>query len=66
MIILSPKLTSVPKLRRDPLETWYTRYPAFVIGGVARELLPARTARAIRAGRYDALMCHFALTGLIR
>jgi len=52
---------SVPKLRRDPLETWYTRYPAMVVGGVARELLPARTARAIRAGRYDALMCHFAL-----
>jgi glycerophosphoryl diester phosphodiesterase len=52
---------SVPKLRRDPLQTWYTRYPAYVIGGVARELLPARAARAIRAGRYDALMCNQAL-----
>jgi glycerophosphoryl diester phosphodiesterase len=52
---------SVPKLRRDPLQTWYTRYPAYVIGGAARELLPARTARAIRAGRFDALMCHYAL-----
>ena len=52
---------SVPKLRRDPLQTWYTRYPAIAIGSVARELLPARAASAIRAGRYDALMCHQAL-----
>jgi glycerophosphoryl diester phosphodiesterase len=52
---------SVPKLRRDPLTTWYTRYPAIAIGAFAREMLPARAARAIRAGRYDALMCHHAL-----
>jgi glycerophosphoryl diester phosphodiesterase len=52
---------SVPKLRRDPLRTWYTRYPAYVIGGVAREVLPGRAARAIRSGAIHALMCHFAL-----
>jgi glycerophosphoryl diester phosphodiesterase len=52
---------SVPKLRRDLLATWYTRYPTYVIGSVARELLPGRAARAIRAGRFDALMCHYAL-----
>jgi len=52
---------SVPKLRRDPLKTWYTRYPAYVVGGVGRELLPVHAERSMRAGRFDALMCHFAL-----
>jgi len=52
---------SVPKLRRDPLRTWYTRYPAYAIGAVARELLPTSTERAMRAGHFDALMCHWAL-----
>jgi len=52
---------SVPKLRRDPLEQWYTRVPAYVVGSVAREFLPGWAARAMRAGRFDALMCHHAL-----
>jgi glycerophosphoryl diester phosphodiesterase len=52
---------SVPKLRRDLLATWYTRYPTYVAASIGRELLPARAARAIRAGTFDALMCHYAL-----
>ena len=52
---------SVPKLRRDPRERRFARYPAYAVLGVARELLPARAARALRAGRFDALMSHEAM-----
>ncbi|MFL5846164.1 MAG: glycerophosphodiester phosphodiesterase [Solirubrobacteraceae bacterium] len=52
---------SVPKLRRDPRERRFAKYPAYAWLGAFRELLPARVARAIRAGRYDALMSHHAL-----
>jgi glycerophosphoryl diester phosphodiesterase len=52
---------SVPKLRRDLLATWWTRYPTYVVAGIARRALPVRVARAIRAGEFDALMCHWAL-----
>ncbi|MCW2966735.1 MAG: glycerophosphoryl diester phosphodiesterase [Solirubrobacteraceae bacterium] len=52
---------SVPKLRRDLLATWWTRYPTYVLAGAVRRVLPARAARAIRSGAVDALMCHWAL-----
>jgi glycerophosphoryl diester phosphodiesterase len=52
---------SVPKLRRDPREQRFVKYPAYARLGLMRELLPRRAARAIRAGRFDALMSHEAL-----
>lgn len=52
---------SVPKLRRDPRERRFLKYPAYARLGVMRERLPRRAARAIRAGRFDALMSHEAL-----
>jgi glycerophosphoryl diester phosphodiesterase len=52
---------SIPKLRRDLLASRWTRYPTYVAAGAARRLIPYRVARAIRAGRFDALMCHWAL-----
>jgi glycerophosphoryl diester phosphodiesterase len=52
---------SVPRLRRNPLANPFTRYPAMALGLGVRRLLPARAARAIRAGEIDALMCHYAL-----
>jgi len=52
---------SVPKLRRNPLNDRFTRIPALVLAQAARRILPIRAARAIRDGRIDALMCHWAL-----
>jgi glycerophosphoryl diester phosphodiesterase len=52
---------SVPRLRRNPLAHPVTRYPAMVVGLGVRRVLPAKAARAIRAGEIDALMCHWAL-----
>jgi glycerophosphoryl diester phosphodiesterase len=52
---------SVPKLRKDPRERRYAKYPAYAALGAWRELLPFRAARAIRAGAYDALMSHHAI-----
>jgi glycerophosphoryl diester phosphodiesterase len=52
---------SVPKLRRNPLNGRFTRIPAMVLAQGARRILPIRAARAIRDGRIDALMCHWAL-----
>ena len=52
---------SVPKLRRDPFRSRATRLPAFVALQAFRLLLPARAARALRAGRCDALMAHWRL-----
>jgi glycerophosphoryl diester phosphodiesterase len=52
---------SVPKLRRNPLSRRSTRIPALVLAQGARRVLPGRAARAIRDGRIDALMCHWAL-----
>jgi glycerophosphoryl diester phosphodiesterase len=59
---------SVPKLRRNPLNQPLTRIPALLIAQLARRILPYRAARAIRDGRIDALMCHWALVsaGLVR
>jgi glycerophosphoryl diester phosphodiesterase len=52
---------SVPKLKRDPFRSRATRIPALVGLQALRALLPARAARAIRAGRCDALMVHWRL-----
>jgi glycerophosphoryl diester phosphodiesterase len=52
---------SVPKLKRDPFRSRATRLPAFVGLHVFRAVLPGRGARAIRAGRCDALMVHWRL-----
>ena len=52
---------SIPRLRRDLLASPWTRYPTYLVAGAARRLIPYRVARAIRAGRFDALMCHWAL-----
>jgi glycerophosphoryl diester phosphodiesterase len=52
---------SVPKLRRDPFRSPWTRVPAIAIGGGYRASLPRRAAAAIRAGRIDALMAHWRL-----
>jgi glycerophosphoryl diester phosphodiesterase len=52
---------SVPRLRRNPLAHPLTRYPAIAIALYVRRVLPAKAARAIRAGEIEALMCHYAL-----
>jgi glycerophosphoryl diester phosphodiesterase len=52
---------SVPKLTRDPFRSRATKVPAFVGLQVFRFVLPWRAARAIRAGRCDALMVHWRL-----
>lgn len=59
---------SVPRLRRNPLEHPLTRFPAMAVGLGVRRILPQRAAQAIRGGRIDALMCHYALVtaGLVR
>lgn len=59
---------SVPKLKRDPFRSRAARLPVLVALQVFRALLPGRAARAIRAGRCDALMVHWRLVtpGLVR
>jgi glycerophosphoryl diester phosphodiesterase len=52
---------SVPKIRRNPLNRRLTRLPALLLARYARRVLPGRAANAIRDGRIDALMCHWAL-----
>jgi glycerophosphoryl diester phosphodiesterase len=52
---------SVPKLRRNYLGNPFTRLPALAAAQYARRVLPARAARAIRQGRVDAIMAHWAL-----
>jgi glycerophosphoryl diester phosphodiesterase len=52
---------SVPKLRRNYLANPFTRVPALLGAQYARWVLPARAARAIREGRVDAIMSHWAL-----
>ena len=52
---------SVPKLKRDPFRSRAMRLPAFVGLQAFRAVLPARAARAVRAGRCDALMVHWRL-----
>jgi glycerophosphoryl diester phosphodiesterase len=59
---------SVPKLKRDPFRSRAMRLPALVGLYAFRAILPPRAARAIRAGRCDALMVHWRLVtpGLVR
>jgi glycerophosphoryl diester phosphodiesterase len=52
---------SVPKLQRDPFRSRSLALAAWVGLQVAREGLPGRAARVIRAGRCDALMAHWRL-----
>lgn len=52
---------SVPKVRRDYLASRFTRPFAYAGIGVLRRQLPGKAARAIREGRVDALMVHWAL-----
>jgi glycerophosphoryl diester phosphodiesterase len=52
---------SVPKLRRNYLANRFTRWPALLAAQYARTVLPGRAARAIREGRVDAIMSHWAL-----
>jgi glycerophosphoryl diester phosphodiesterase len=52
---------SVPKIRRNPLSSRWTRVPAMMLARYAQLILPGRAATAIRDGRIDALMCHWAL-----
>jgi glycerophosphoryl diester phosphodiesterase len=52
---------SVPKLTRDPFRSPATRLPALAAAHVFRAALPARAARAVRAGACDAVMAHWRL-----
>jgi glycerophosphoryl diester phosphodiesterase len=52
---------SVPKVRRNYLGNAFTRVPALAAAQWGRRVLPARAARAIREGRIDAVMAHWAL-----
>jgi glycerophosphoryl diester phosphodiesterase len=52
---------SVPKLRRNYLGNPLTRMPALAVAQYVRRVLPGRAARAIREGRIDAVMSHWAL-----
>ena len=52
---------SVPKVRRNYLANPFTRVPALAAAQYGRRVLPVRAARAIGAGRIDAIMAHWAL-----
>jgi glycerophosphoryl diester phosphodiesterase len=52
---------SVPKVRRNYLGNAFTRMPALAAAQWGRRVLPGRAARAIRDGRIDAVMAHWAL-----
>jgi glycerophosphoryl diester phosphodiesterase len=52
---------SVPKARRNYLDSVMTRVPALLALEYGRRVLPARASREIRAGRIDAVMSHWAL-----
>jgi glycerophosphoryl diester phosphodiesterase len=52
---------SVPKLKRNYLSNAFTRVPALAAAQYARRVLPERAASAIREGRVDAIMSHWAL-----
>jgi glycerophosphoryl diester phosphodiesterase len=52
---------SVPKLRRDYMANPLTRVPALIGAQYMRTVLPGQAARAIRDGRVDAIMSHWAL-----
>ena len=52
---------SVPKVRRNYLGNAFTRVPALAAAQWARRVLPGRAGHAIREGRIDAVMSHWAL-----
>lgn len=52
---------SIPRLRRDPRDSRWTRYPTYAAVAAARRLVPGRMARALAAGEFDAVMAHDAL-----
>jgi glycerophosphoryl diester phosphodiesterase len=54
---------SVPRLRRNPLNNPATRIPALALARLWQRRFPARAARAIREGRVDAIMAHWAVVG---
>jgi glycerophosphoryl diester phosphodiesterase len=59
---------SVPRLRRDPMATWWKRPAALAWGLTYRTALPRYAAKAISDGRVDALMANWRLVtpGLVR
>ena len=61
---LEPRLRlgwTLPKLHRDPFQSWYLIPPAIVALGYARVVLPGRAAAAIRTRFCDAMMVHWRL-----
>jgi glycerophosphoryl diester phosphodiesterase len=52
---------SVPKMRHDPFRSRALLLPAWALLQGYRRTLPGRAARAMRAGRCDALMAHWRL-----
>lgn len=52
---------SVPKVRRNYLGHPLTKLPALAAARYAQRVLPGRAVRAIRGGRIDAVMSHWAL-----
>jgi glycerophosphoryl diester phosphodiesterase len=52
---------SVPKLRRDYMANPLTRVPALIGAQYIRTVLPGQAGRAVREGRVDAIMSHWAL-----
>jgi len=52
---------SVPRLRRDPMATWWKRPAALTVGLAYRTALPRYAAKAIADGRVDALMANWRL-----
>src|SRR5919108_47383 len=52
---------SVPKVRRNYLASPFTKVPALAAAQYGRTALAIRGPRAIRAGRIDAIMSHWAL-----
>ena len=52
---------SVPGIKRNPFDVPLLVPPALAGVLVLRQVLPRRVAAAVRAGRCDAIMCHFLL-----
>jgi glycerophosphoryl diester phosphodiesterase len=52
---------SVPKVKRDPFKSLWTKLPAYGMLQVLRRMLPRQAAKAIRAGRVDAIMANYHL-----
>jgi glycerophosphoryl diester phosphodiesterase len=60
---IAPGITigwSFPRAHRDLTDHRYYRWPAYAAIIYYRIRLPAMAAKAIREGRVDALMCHWA------